>query len=112
MTHELRGNGLSAGRHRTARLMQENGLIARQKRRFKRTTNSEHTWPIAPNLLVQDFAATRPDEKWGADISYVRTKEGWLYLAVALICSLGGSSAGRQRTDCTATWRCRRCDKP
>ena len=57
---------------------------ARQKRRFKRTTDSEHAWPIAPNLLEQDFTATRPDEKWGADISYVWTREGWLYLAVVV----------------------------
>lgn len=84
MTHELQDNGLSVGRRRTARLMRQNGLVARQKRRFKRTTDSEHTWPIAPNLLEQDFTATRPDEKWGADISYVWTREGWLYLAVVI----------------------------
>jgi transposase InsO family protein len=84
MTHELRGNGLSVGRRRTARLMRENGLVARQKRRFKRTTDSAHTWPIAPNLLEQDFTASRPDEKWGADISYIWTREGWLYLAVVI----------------------------
>jgi putative transposase len=48
--------------------MRENGLVARQKRRFKRTTDSAHAWPVAPNLLEQDFAATRPDEKWGPDI--------------------------------------------
>jgi transposase InsO family protein len=69
MTYELRDNGLTVGRRRTARLMRENGLVARQKRRFRRTTDSEHAWPVAPNLLEQDFAATRPDEKWGADIS-------------------------------------------
>lgn len=84
MTHELRDNGLSVGRHRTARLMRENGLVARQKRRFRRTTDSEHAWPVAPNLLEQDFTATRADEKWGADISYVWTREGWLYLAVVI----------------------------
>jgi putative transposase len=84
MTHELRDNGLTVGRRRAARLMRENGLVARQKRRFKRTTDSEHAWLVAPNLLEQDFAATRPDEKWGADISYVWTREGWLYLAVVI----------------------------
>jgi putative transposase len=84
MTHELRDNGLTVGRRRTAKLMRENGLVARQKRRFKRTTDSAHAWPVAPNLLEQDFAATRPDEKWGADISYVWTREGWLYLAVVI----------------------------
>jgi len=84
MTRELRDNGLSVGRRRTARLMRENGLQARQKRRFKRTTDSDHTWPVAPNLLEPDFTATRPDAKWGADISYVWTREGWLYLAVVI----------------------------
>ena len=71
MAQELRDNGLAVGRRRTARLMRENGLAGRQKRRFKRTTDSDHAWPIAPNLLEQNFLATRPDEKWGADISYV-----------------------------------------
>ena len=64
--------------------MRENGLRARQKRRFKRTTDSHHAWPVAPNLLDQDFAAAGPDEKWAADISYIWTKEGWLYLAVVI----------------------------
>lgn len=84
MTRELQDSGLAVGRRRTARLMRENGLRARQKRRFRRTTDSHHAWPVAPNLLDQDFAATRPDEKWGADISYVWTREGWLYLAVVI----------------------------
>ena len=84
MTRELRDDGLAVGRRRTARLMRENGLRARQKRRFKRTTDSHHAWPVAPNLLDQDFAAAGPDEKWGADISYIWTKEGWLYLAVVI----------------------------
>ena len=84
MTRELRDEGLRVGRRRTARLMRENGLRARQKRRFKRTTDSEHAWPIAPNLIDQDFTATGPNQKWGADISYVWTREGWLYLAVVM----------------------------
>ncbi len=84
MTRELQESGLRVGRRRTARLMRENGLKARQKRRFKRTTDSHHPLPIAPNLLDQDFSAERPNEKWNADISYVWTAEGWLYLAVVL----------------------------
>ena len=84
MTRELRDQGHEVGRRRTARLMRDNGLGARQKRRFKRTTDSEHSWPVAPNLIDQDFQAERPDEKWGADISYVWTREGWLYLAVVI----------------------------
>lgn len=84
MRHELVDEGLPIGRRRTARLMRENGLVARQKRRFKRTTDSAHAWPVAPNLLDQDFAAEAPDQKWGADISYIWTAEGWLYLAVLI----------------------------
>jgi putative transposase len=84
MTRELQESGLRVGRRRTARLMRENGLKARQKRRFKRTTDSHHPLPIAPNLLDQDFSAERPNEKWNADLSYVWTGEGWLYLAVVL----------------------------
>ena len=81
MVHELRDSGLAIGRRRVARLMRENGMKARQKRRFKRTTDSLHAFPVAPNLLDQDFTATGPNQKWGADISYVWTREGWLYLA-------------------------------
>jgi putative transposase len=84
MTRDLQDEGFAVGRRRTARLMRENGLYARQRRRFKRTTDSRHSWPVAPNIIDQDFAAGRPDEKWGADISYVWTREGWLYLAVVI----------------------------
>ena len=78
MTRELRDDGIAIGRHRVARLMRENALKARQRRRFKRTPDSLHAFPIAPNLLNQDFNATRPNQKWGADISDVWTREGWL----------------------------------
>ncbi len=84
MVHELLDNGLAVGRRRVARLMRENGLKARQKRRFKRTTDSLHAFAVAPNLLDQDFTATGPNQKWGSDISYVWTREGWLYLAVVI----------------------------
>ena len=84
MHRDLVDEGHEIGRHRTARLMRENQLIARQKRRFKRTTDSEHAWPVAPNLVAQNFTADGPDRKWGADISYIWTAEGWLYLAIVL----------------------------
>src|ERR1700689_4188596 len=84
MTRELRDDGITIGRHRVARLMRENALKARQRRRFKRTTDSLHAFPVAPNLLNQDFNATGPNQKWGADISYVWTCERWLYLAVVI----------------------------
>lgn len=81
---DLTDEGHMIGRHRVARLMRENGLVAHQRRRFKRTTDSEHAWPIAPNLVDQDFRAQSTDQKWGADISYVWTAQGWLYLAVII----------------------------
>ena len=84
MTRELQDQGLGIGRRRTARLMRDNGLRARQPRRFKRTTDSLHAFPVAPNLLDQDFTASGPNEKWGADLSYIWTQEGWLYLAVVI----------------------------
>lgn len=84
MHRDLVDEGHEIGRYRTARLMRANQLIARQKRRFKRTTDSEHAWPVGPNLVAQDVTADGPDRKWGADISYIWTAEGWLYLAVVL----------------------------
>ena len=84
MHRDLVDAGHVIGRHRTARLMRQNGLVARQKRRFKRTTDSEHAWPVAPDRVAQDFAAEAADRKWGADISCIWTAKGWLYLAVIL----------------------------
>jgi len=81
---ELVEEGLCVGKHRVARLMRDNGLKALQKRRFKRTTDSHHHHPIVPNLLDQDFVCDTSDQKWGADISYIWTAEGWLYLAIVL----------------------------
>ncbi|AOG49355.1 transposase [Brucella melitensis] len=71
----------SLGRHRIARLIRENAMQARQKRRFRKTSDSHHAFPVAPNILAQDFAATGPNQKWDADISYIWTQEGWLHLA-------------------------------
>jgi putative transposase len=81
---ELKEEGLDVGRHRVARLMRDNNLKALQKRRYKKTTDSCHGGPVAANLLDQDFTCDRPDQKWGVDISYVWTLEGWLYLAIVL----------------------------
>ena len=84
MHAELTESGLAIGLHRVARLMSDNGLKARQKTRFKKTTDSDHGGPVASNVLDQDFTAEGPNEKWGVDISYVWTAEGWLYLAIVL----------------------------
>jgi len=84
MVHELRDQGFAVGRRRIARLMRENGLYARKKRRFARTTDSAHAFPIASNLLAQRFDAQRQNQKWGADITSIWTRQGWLYLAVII----------------------------
>lgn len=84
MTRELQDQGFTVGRRRIARLMRENGLHARHKKRFRKTTDSHHAFPVAPNIIAQDFATTSPNQKWGADISYIWTREGWLYLAVVI----------------------------
>ncbi len=84
MHAELKEDGLDVGRHRVARLMRDNDLMALQKRRYKKTTDSSHAGPVAANLLDQDFTCAGPDQKWGVDISYIWTTEGWLYLAIVL----------------------------
>ena len=72
------------GRNHVARLMRENDLLARSPRRFRVTTDSKHSLPIAPNLLEQDFTADGPNRVWVGDITYVWTAEGWGYLASLL----------------------------
>lgn len=81
MQPDLASQGFSAGRDRIGRLRQELGLRCKQKRRFTATTNSRHDLPVAPNLLGQVFMPTRPNEMWLTDITYLPTREGWLYLA-------------------------------
>ncbi len=81
---ELNEDGVPVGRRRVARLMRDNGIKALQKRRYKKTTDSDHGGLVAPNLLDQDFSCDGSDQKWGVDISYVWTREGWLYLAIVL----------------------------
>jgi transposase InsO family protein len=78
----LRREGRRHARRRVARLMRAMGLAARQgQRRTPRTTDSRHQLPVAPNRLARNFTADRPDQVWLADISYLPTDEGWLYLA-------------------------------
>ena len=81
---ELRARGRRIGRKRVARLMRGMGLEARRRRRFRRTTDSRHAFPIAPNLLERNFTAEAPDRVWLADLTYIWTAQGWLYLAAVL----------------------------
>ena len=82
--HDLREEGHRVSRKRVARLMRELGLEGRRKRRFRATTDSKHSFPVAPNLLMRDFDIDAPNTAWVTDITYIATLEGWLYLAVIL----------------------------
>ncbi|MBB6261634.1 transposase InsO family protein [Paenochrobactrum gallinarii] len=84
MTQELKDIGLSVGHRRVGRLMRQNNIYAIRIRKYKVTTDSNHTFNIAPNLLDQDFSADKPNQKWAGDISYLWTREGWQYLAVII----------------------------
>ena len=81
---ELRAKGRRHGRKRIERLMREHGIVAKKKRRFRKTTDSNHPHPIAPNILERNFDAELPNVAWVTDVTYVWTFEGWLYLAVIL----------------------------
>lgn len=77
--------GRKVNHKRIGRLMREHGLCSRKRRPFRvRTTDSRHDHPVAPNVLERDFVATAPDQKWLADMTYVPTAEGWLYVAFVL----------------------------
>jgi transposase InsO family protein len=83
---ELQALGFPAGKHRIARVMREGGLLAITPKQFRVTTNSAHQEPVAPNLVARHFdvADHAVDQTWAADITYIPTGEGWLYLAVLL----------------------------
>lgn len=81
---DLRARGIRVSRKRVERLMRENGLEARQKRRFVHTTDSRHDDPIAPNVLARDFDVAAANKIWVGDVTYISTSQGWLYLAVLL----------------------------
>jgi putative transposase len=84
ITERLKAEGTPVSRHRVARIMRLHGWRAKAAKKFKATTNSNHQLPVAPNLLQQNFSASKPNEKWVSDITYVWTEEGWLYLAVVM----------------------------
>lgn len=81
---DLREEGFCCGKHRVAKLMRQAGLRAVAAPRFRITTDSKHVLPVADNLLNQDFDAPEANVKWASDITYLWTREGWLYLAVVL----------------------------
>lgn len=84
ITQELKLRGIPTSLARVKRLMKVHGLRAKHKRRYKVTTDSKHTLPVVSNHLNRQFQTQRPDEVWLADITYIPTREGWLYLAVVM----------------------------
>ena len=81
---DLRARGVRVARKRVERIMRQNGLQARRKRRFRRTTDSKHGHPIAPNLLARQFQVREPNLAWVTDVTAIWTWEGWCYLGVML----------------------------
>lgn len=81
---ELVAQGRCTSRKRVARIMQERGLVARRRKRFCRTTDSNHPFPIADNLLDRNFETDAPNKVWVTDITYIRTHQGWLYLSAII----------------------------
>jgi transposase InsO family protein len=81
---ELLARGIRVGKERVQKLMKLHGIKARSKRKYKATTDSNHSLPVAENLLQRDFTPVAPDRVWSSDITYIATDEGWLYLAVVI----------------------------
>lgn len=81
---QLLREAVEVGKQRIARLMREMGLQGLPRKRFRRTTDSHHVRPVAPNVLDRKFEAERPNQSWATDITFVWTSEGWLYLAAIL----------------------------
>ena len=84
ITKELNMKGISVSQKTIARLMRENNIRSRVKRKFKVTTDSRHSYPISANLLNQNFLVSRKAQVWVSDITYINTGQGWLYLTVIL----------------------------
>ena len=82
--HELRHDGVKAGRYLVRRLMRRAGIRVKKRRRYKVTTRSYHRYPVSPNLVARNFQAPEPNLVWVSDITYIKTMEGWLYLAVVM----------------------------
>ena len=84
MTEELKEPGFDVGHRRVGRLVRQNGISVVRTRKHKVTSDSNHKFNIAPNLLNRDFTAARPNQKWVVDLSSIRIREGWLYPAAVL----------------------------
>ena len=103
MTQELNEIGLSVSHRRIERLMRDNGIRVVRARKYKVSTDSNHKFNIAPNILVRNFHAERPNQKWAGDISYIWTRKVWLNLAVMVDlysrCIVGWAVSNRLKQD-------------
>lgn len=103
ITEELKKGNVQCSRKRVAKIMRYEGLRAKAARKFKATTDSDHSYDASPNLLGQNFTSSKPNEIWLSDLTYVSTGEGWLYLCVILdLCSkkiVGWSMSKRLKAD-------------
>lgn len=81
---ELKGMGVPCDKSKVERVMKKNGIRAKTKRKYKVTTDSKHNLSVVPNVLNRDFSPEKPNRAWASDITYVWTKEGWLFLAVVI----------------------------
>jgi len=84
MTQKLNALRIQVGQRRVARIMRVNGIQFLRNRKFKRTTDSDHSFNIVPNRMNKDSAATAPNQKWAGAITDIRTREGWAYLSVII----------------------------
>ncbi|MEB0013084.1 IS3 family transposase [Glaciimonas sp. Gout2] len=115
---ELANDGFTVGRDRLTRLRRQLGIVCKQKRQFKVTTNSNHSFPVADNLLNQTFNLTQPNQVWVTNITYIPTQEGWLYLAGikdVFTCEIVGYAMGDRMTQTLtsrALWRAVALQRP
>jgi len=84
LSKHLKQKGVNIGRNRVARLMRENNILPKTVKKFKATTNSNHNYPVAENILNRNFTVSAPCKAWVCDVTYVATGEGWLYLAAVM----------------------------
>ena len=115
---DLRKLGETCGKHRIARVMRANSLVAKHRRKFRATTDSSHDLPVADNVLNRQFNPAAPNQVWSSDITYVPTREGWLYLATVMDLAFRGivgwamSSRIDRALTCAALTDAVRCRQP
>ena len=105
----LQQQGVTMGRHRVRTLMRANGLRPVWRRKFVHTTDSRHTLPVSPNVLARQFEQSKRDQAWVCDITYIRTRGGWLYLAAVLDLHSRKIAGWAMAPRCPQRWCARPC---